>query len=64
MASQVECTITHTVDRATLNKCPIVQYSAGVAKVQRVIASLPSTDLGDRKRVCCLEMKGLSWAQR
>ena len=64
MASQVECTITHTVDRATPNKCPIVRYSAGVAKVQRVIASLHSTDIGDRKRVCCFEMKGLSWSWR
>ena len=48
IASQVECTITHTVDRATPNKCPMVRYSAGVDKVQRVIATLHSTDNGDR----------------
>ena len=46
IASQVEYTITHIVDHATPNKCPMVRYSAGVDKVQRVIATLRSTDNG------------------
>jgi len=39
MALHVSCTITHTVHRATPNKCAIVLYSKHVARHHRVIAN-------------------------
>ena len=64
IAWDIECTITHTVDLATPNECPIVRYSTSVAKVQRVIATLSYTDNCDCRRVCCLWMKPFRWSQR
>ena len=43
IASQVSCTVVHTVDLATPNKCACVRYSHGIARHHKVMATLFST---------------------
>ena len=61
IALHVSWTITHTVERATPNKCPMVRYSLHVARHQRVIAIQCSTQIAWRICIFCHSITGLSF---
>ena len=64
IAFMVECTMMHTVLRATPNKWPVVRYSEGVAKNHQVIATLFSTLIAFRIMVSLRCKTERSWLQR
>ena len=53
IAEHVSWTISHTEDQDTSNRCPTVQYSAGVAKHCNVIATRFCTEMHSLITVSC-----------